>query len=84
MKPRIIIRIILGIRMVLWAISVAVTIRWIYWSFKLYDLGYMDVHSYATKLRPILYEGIVIAFVCIVICFILRSISDKIRRKHRL
>ena len=70
-------------RACLWTISLAATIYWIVWSFKLYiDNGdYMDVYEYATLLRPKFYAGVIIAVVCLFIATRLRSAGDKIKEK---
>lgn len=72
-------------RVCLWIISLAATIYWIVWSFKLYiDNGYfMDVHEYATLLRPKFYGGVIVAVVCLFIATRLRGISDKIKKNIR-
>ena len=78
------IKIILAIRIALAAGAIGATIYWIYWSFELYDLGYLDEHVYATALRPIFGRGLLISVICSVLGLILRAISDRIKRKYRL
>lgn len=76
------VRILFLIRSLLWITAFAATAYWIWWSFKLYDLGYYDAYEYSGLLRPVLTRGLVIAFVCLGISLILRSISDRIKKKE--
>ena len=76
-----IVRILFIIRIILWIIAVAATFYWIVWSFKLYQMGIFEVHEYSSHLRPILAKGLFIAVVSICLSFILRSISDKLKKK---
>ena len=78
-----IVRVLFIIRAVLWVIAAAATVYWIAWSFKLYEMGIYEVHEYSTRLRPILGRGLLIAFVSICISLILRSISDRIKKKNK-
>ena len=75
------VRILFIIRIILWVIAAAATCYWIVWSFKLYGMGIYDVHEYSFYLRPILGKGLLIAAVSICLSFILRSISDKLKKK---
>ena len=79
-----IIRTIYIFRIILWITAAAATYYWIYWSFKLYSLGYFDVHEYSSYLRPIFAKGLLISFVCICMSFILRGISDHIKKKDEI
>ncbi|MCQ2518914.1 MAG: hypothetical protein MJ107_00140 [Lachnospiraceae bacterium] len=76
------------VRACLWAVSLAATIYWVVWSFKLYadNGGAMDPYLYASILRPKMYAGLAIAAVCLLISVKLRGISDKIKDeiKHRV
>ena len=76
-----IVRILFAVRVALWIIAAAAAFYWIYWSFKLYDLGFYDVHEYSSRLRPILGRGLLISLVSICISFILRAVSDKIKKR---
>ena len=76
-----IVKILFIIRIVLWIIAAAATYYWIAWSFKLYNMGIYDEHEYSYYLRPILGKGLLIAAVSICLSFILRSISDKLKKK---
>ena len=82
MKDSTKVHILFGARVALWIISAAVTIHWIYYSFHLYNMGIYDVHEYASNMRPVLYRGLIVAFICIVISFKLRSVSDKIKKRE--
>ena len=75
------VRILFLVRAFLWVTALAATVYWIYWSFKLYDLGYYDPYEYSGLLRPILTRGLLISLVCVGISLILRSISDRIKKK---
>lgn len=78
------VKIIFGIRAVFWVIALGATIHWIYWSFKLYDLGILDVYEYAKYFRPIFGKDLLISVGAICISLLLRRISDKIKEtiKH--
>jgi len=78
------VKILFGCRVVLWIIALAATIYWIYWSCKLYDLGYLDEHVYAVAFRPIFARGLAISVGAICLSFLLRSISDKIKKKYEM
>ena len=78
-----IVRILFIIRVILWIIAAAATYYWISWSFKLYGIGIDDLHEYSSYLRPILAKGLLIAAVSICLSFILRSISDKLKKKDK-
>ena len=75
------VRILLYCRMFLWVVALAATVYWIYWSFHLYTLGYMDEHVYAVAFRPIFAKGLLISAGAVVLSFIMRGVSDKIRNK---
>lgn len=76
------VRILLYIRIVLWIIALAATVYWIYWSFKLYDLGYYDIYEYTGYLRPIFGRGLLISFGSLGVSLILRGISDRIKKRR--
>ncbi len=76
------VRILFFIRMILWIIALAATVYWIYWSFKLYALGYYDVYEYSGYLRPILGRGLLISFGSLGVSLILRGISDRIKKRR--
>lgn len=82
MKKNKIVRLLFAVRAVLWFAAAAATFYWIYWSFKLYDMGFYDVHEYSSRLRPILWKGLLISAASICISLILRFISDKIKNKN--
>lgn len=67
------------IRIILWIIALCATIYWIYWSFKLYTMGIYNEYEYAAHLRPIFAKGIFVSVSAVIISFILRSVSDKIK-----
>lgn len=79
-----IVRILFIIRIVLWIIAAAATYYWISWSFKLYNMGIFDVYEYSGYLRPILTKGLIIAAVSICLSLILRTISDKLKKKEKI
>ena len=78
-----IVKIIFGIRIVLWMVAAGATAYWIYWSMHLYTLGFENEHEYAAALRPILSKGLLISVAAILVSFLLRSISDKIKKNNR-
>lgn len=80
-KSNMAVRILFVIRAILWAVAAGATIYWIAWSFKLYELGIYDVHEYATRMRPVLYKGLLIALACICVSLVLRAISDMIKKR---
>lgn len=67
-------------RIFLWLVAFISTVYWIYWSFHLYTLGYADEHEYAVVFRPIFAKGLFISLGAICLSFILRSISDSIKK----
>ena len=74
------VRILFIFRIILWITAAAATCYWIVWSFKLYNMGIYDVYEYGDYFRPIFARGLLIAIVSICLSFILRSISDKIKK----
>lgn len=78
------IKIMFVCRVVLWIVALSATVYWIYWSFHLYTLGYMDEHEYAVAFRPIFGKALLVSILAIGISFVLRIISDKSKdaRKH--
>lgn len=72
-------KILFVIRICLWIIALVATIYWIYWSFKLYTMGYVDEHQYALMFRPIFAKGLFTSLIAVGISFILRRISDYIK-----
>lgn len=71
------VKIIWYTRICLWIVALIGCLYWIVWSFKLYNMGIHDVHEYTAIFRPIFAKGLLVSLVSIVICFGLRSISDK-------
>lgn len=59
------------IRVLLWLVSLGITIYWIAYSFYLYESGVHDPHTYATILRPKLYA-------CLIVTALLLFISSKV------
>lgn len=78
-----IVKILFFIRMVLWAVALFATIYWIKWSFKLYEMGFVDETDYAAHFRPIFAKGLFLSLGAICISFLLRSVSDKIKKKNK-
>lgn len=78
-----IVKILFGIRILLWLVAAGATAYWIYWSMHLYTLGVENEYEYARALRPIFTKGLLISVAAIVISFLLRSISDKIKKDHK-
>lgn len=76
-----IVRILFIIRVILWITAAAATYYWIAWSFKLYNMGIYDVYEYSGYLRPVLGKGLLIAAVSICLSLILRSVSDRLKKK---
>lgn len=81
MKDKII-KLLFAIRVILWIVALIATWYWISWSFKLYDLGYMDETIYAQMLRPVFGKGLLISFLAIVASFLVRAISNNIKKKN--
>lgn len=78
------VKIIFGVRAILWIVALAFTLHWTHVSFDLYKQGIFDPHDYATILRPILYRDVLISVAAIVVSFIFRSISDKIKEVNKM
>ena len=83
MSDEIIVKRLFYCRICLWAIAVAATVYWIYWSFHLYTLGYMDEHEYAVVFRPIFSKGLFISLGAVCVSFVLRRISDYVKDKAK-
>lgn len=78
------VRIIFGIRAVLWVVALVATIYWAVWSFKIYAMGIYDPYEYASIFRPIFQRGMIISLGAIIICLILRRISDTIKKVYNI
>ncbi len=81
MKEKKAVRVLFILRVILWILAFAATLYWIIWSFRLYDMGMYDVHEYSSHLRPIFWRGFLSSVGCICLSLILRSISDKIKKR---
>ena len=77
------IKVIFKIRIAMWVVAAVATIYWTYWSFKIYDGGFMDEHAYATALRPIFARGLIISLAALLISLLLRRYSDKLKEKAK-
>lgn len=77
------VKIIFGIRILFWLVAIGATYYWLSWSFKLYSMGIVDETEYATALRPKFYTGLLISVAAICISLVLRTISDKIKKKQK-
>lgn len=73
------VKILLGCRIVLWLVALGSTIYWIHYSFKLYSIGVHDVYEYASYFRPVFSKALLVTFISLVISYILRGISDRIK-----
>ena len=76
-----IVKILFGIRIILWLIALGATYYWISFSFKIYSTGIVDESQYAIAFRPIFYRGLIISVVAVCISLIIRTISDKVKNK---
>ena len=73
--------VLLVIRIILWTTALVSTVYWIYYSFDLYNQGYIIPEEYSPRLRPVLYTCVLIAVAAIAISFLLHAISKKIKDK---
>lgn len=73
------IRILFYMRIVLWVIAIAATVYWIYWSFRIYEMGIHLVEDYAAAFRPIFGKSLLVTAISIAISLGLRRISDNIK-----
>lgn len=78
------IKILLGIRVLLWIVAILSTIYWIYYSQKLYLDEIYDAYEYSAYLRPVLYKCLIISFVAICVSLVLRFVSDRIKKREHL
>ncbi len=78
------VKVLFCIRIALWISALVLTLHWVYVSFDLYAKGIFDPHEYATILRPILYRDFLASLACVIISFILRGISDKIKEIKKM
>jgi len=76
-----VVQVLFVIRIILCIIATIATFYWIVWSFKLFDMGIYDVHEYSSYFRPIFGKGLLISVASICLSLILRSISDRIKKK---
>lgn len=76
-----VVQVLFVIRIILCIIATVATFYWIVWSFKLFDMGIYDVHEYSSYFRPIFGKCLLIAVASICLSLILRSISDRIKKK---
>lgn len=83
-KARKSIKVIFGIRIALWVVALVATVYWIVWSFKIYAMGIYDAYSYAEMLRPVITKGLIISVLSIIICFVLRHISDTLKQMYNI
>lgn len=67
-------------RILMWITALCANIYWIYWHFHLYAMEIFDVHEYAALFRFRFYNALIVAFIAIIISFILRAISDSIKK----
>ena len=75
------VKILFGIRILLWITAVIPTIYWVYYQQNLYDNGIFDVYEYSTLLRPVFYRCLGISLAAICVSFILRAVSDHVKKK---
>lgn len=66
-------------RACLWAVSLAATVYWIAWSFKIYNDhgGITDEHTFAAAFRPRFWPAFVLSLCLLFISTRLRKMSDK-------
>lgn len=82
------VRVLFICRVILWIISLAATVYWIVWSFKIYkdlgdpNTGLVDETVYSPILRPKLYAGLIITVVSLTISSALRKISDLAKKDY--
>lgn len=78
------VKILFGLRILLWITAIIPTIYWIYYQQKLYADEIFDAYEYSSLLRPVLYKCLIISFLAICVSFILRAISDHVKKKYGL
>lgn len=79
-KDEKLVRILFGMRIVLWVIALIATVYWIYWSFHIYETGIHLVEEYAAIFRPIFGKALLVTAISISVSLVLRKISDKIKK----
>ncbi|MCR4597768.1 MAG: hypothetical protein K5678_01895 [Acetatifactor sp.] len=73
-----------GIRITLWVIAVISTLYWIHYQQELYNKEIFDAYEYSELLRPVLYTCLGISLAAVCISFVLRAISDQVKKKNHL
>lgn len=66
------------LRVILWITATASTIYWLYWSFKLFEMGMSNAQEHSDYFTPIFGWSVLISIVSIGLSLILRNISKKI------
>lgn len=72
-------------RICLWVVALVATLFWAVYSFALYNkYQIFDPLEYATKLRPVLYTGIIVTVVALGVSFFLRKVTLEIKRQNNI
>lgn len=66
------------LRVILWIIATASTLYWLYWSFKLFEIGMSTAQEQSDYFTPIFGWGVLITIISICLSLFLRNISNKI------
>jgi len=75
------IKLLFAARVILWIIALISTGYWMWYSGELYDEGFYDPFQYSSRLRPVLYTGVIIAVAAICISFVLYGVSRKLKKQ---
>ncbi len=66
------------LRVILWIIATASTLYWLYWSFKLFEMGMLNAQEHSDYFTPIFGWSVLISIISIGLSLILHNISNKV------
>ncbi len=66
------------LRVVLWITATAATLYWLYWSFKLFEIGMTTAQEQSDYFTPIFGWSVLITIISVCLSLALRNISNKI------
>lgn len=77
------IKIIFGIRIILWITALIPTVYWIWYSIDLHNHGIFDPAEFGKYFRPVFYECLIIAVIAVCAAFALHAFSVKLKKQGR-
>ena len=80
----ILLKVMFGVRVVLWIVAAVATAWWIGYDIKLRALEIFDPYEFASLFRPVFYTCIIISVAAICIAFAIRFQTVKIKKKNNI